>query len=115
MKRPAGWRLTFDIADVLTLAIRAGGDVARVLAAWDAAADPAAVIHMAALRSHVTSEDGRTFLYSAFLADDAEAAEHIATFLMRPEVDARIEAALSTVTDEGLAEVLLEGVGRPSA
>src|SRR5262249_38576889 len=55
---PAGWRLEFDLADALTMVVTAGGQLDRVLAAWDAAEDPPAAIHMAALRSDVveTSE-----------------------------------------------------------
>ncbi|WP_072392862.1 hypothetical protein [Hyphomicrobium sp. CS1GBMeth3] len=37
VKWPVGWRLKFDLVDVLTLIVTAHGDIGRALAAWDAA------------------------------------------------------------------------------
>jgi hypothetical protein len=47
---PVGWRLEFDLSDVLTMIATAGGDIVRALAVWDRTTDPAAAIHRAALR-----------------------------------------------------------------
>lgn len=107
---PVGWRLTFDLTDVLTLVVTADGDIDRVLVAWDAAGDPAAVIHMAALREDVLSTHARTCLHSAYLDDHKEAADRIGAFLVRPEVDARIEAAFFAVTDPRLQRLLSDAM-----
>ncbi len=107
---PVGWRLSFDLADVLTLVVRADGDIARVLAAWDTAADPPAAIHMAALRDGVVRQTDRTYFHSAYLPEHREAADAIGAFLVRPEVTARIEAAVFNVDDPRLQQILSDAV-----
>jgi hypothetical protein len=107
---PAGWRLDFDLTDVLTLVVTAGGDLERVLARWDAADDPPAAIHMAALRYRIAREHGNIRLPSAHLQRHPDAAERIGAFLMRPEVGARIEAALFLVEDPRLQKILSDAV-----
>jgi hypothetical protein len=103
---PVGWRLSFDIVDVLTLVVTASGDLDRVLAAWDRARDPAAAIHMAAARERILTEKSRTYLYSAYLEDKKEAADKIGGFLMRREATARIENAFFKVDDRRLQQIL---------
>jgi hypothetical protein len=107
---PVGWRLGFDLADLLTLVACADGDIARVLGAWDAAADPGAALHMAALRGRVHVERGRTYFYSAFLPEREAEADAIGLFLMRPAVTARIEAAVFAVDDPRLQQILSDAV-----
>jgi hypothetical protein len=107
---PAGWRLGFDIVDVLTLVVTAAGDIDRVLAKWEAAEDPPAAIHMAALRASVVRETTRTFLHSAYLEDHKEAADKIGAFLMRPEVVSRIEAAFFRVEDARLQKLISDAI-----
>ncbi len=110
---PAGWRLSFDLVDVLTLGITADGDIERMLAAWDKAADPPAAIHMASLRSDLATRRGRPYLHSAFLTDKnahIAAADAIGAFLVRPKVTARIEAALPAVDDLRLQKLLSDAV-----
>jgi hypothetical protein len=107
---PAGWGLDFDFTDVLTLAVTAGGDVDRLLTRWNAADDPPAPIHMAALRRRVIREVDRTYLHSPYLEDHPEAADKIGAFLMRPEVDARIEGAFFTVEDPRLQKILSDAL-----
>ena len=108
---PVGWRLGFDLADVLTLVVTAGGDIDRVLGAWDAAADPPAAIHMAALRDKVMLTTGRRFFHSAYLEEHQDAADRIGAFLLRPAVEARIEAAVFKVEDARLQEILSAAIG----
>lgn len=103
---PVGWRLEFDLGDVLTMIVTADGDIGRALAAWDAAADPAAAIHMAALREDVLSTQARTCWHSAYLDEHKGAGDKIGAFLMRPEVDQRIEAAFFAVEDPRLQAIL---------
>lgn len=103
---PVGWRLAFNLADVLTLVVTADGDLPRVLAAWDAADDPFAAIHMAALRERVLREGSRTYFRSAYLDDQCDAADAIGAFLARPEVSLRIEQAFFHVHDPRLQQLL---------
>lgn len=103
---PVGWRLGFDLGEVLTLIVTGGGRLDHCLAAWDDAGDPAAVLHMAALRADVFPVRDRMSFASPFLEDHPDAAEAIGAFLMRPEVDRRIEAAFFAVDDPRLQELL---------
>ena len=103
---PVGWRLEFDLADVLTLVVTAHGDLERVLAVWDAADDPGAAVHMAALREGVIRQTSRTFFHSVYLDEYAAAADTIGAFLMRPETTPRIETAFFMVTDQRLQQLL---------
>jgi hypothetical protein len=108
---PVGWKLDFQIEDVLTMVITAHGDVGRVLAAWDHSPDPQAAIHMAGLREHVLTSGGRTYLHSAYLEGDYDAeADKIGAFLMRPEVDRRLEAAFFAVADPRLQQILSDAM-----
>ena len=73
-----------------------------MLAKCDAADNPAAAIHMAALRDDVLQQTGRTFFHSAHLENHEDAADKIGAFLMRPEVVTRIEATFFQVEDPRL-------------
>jgi len=77
---------------------------------WDAADDPGAAIHMAAVRERVLQEVGRTYLHSPYLQDHNAAANRIGAFLIRPEVDARIEAAFSAAADPRLQQILSDAL-----
>lgn len=104
---PVGWRLAFDLTDIMTMTVTAGGDIERGLAAWDSVPAPAAAIHMAALRERTTFKGGGWSLHSAYLEGDHDAeAEIIGAFLMRPEVDTRIEAAFFETSDPRLQKIL---------
>ena len=71
----------------------------RVLQVWDDAADPAAAIHMAVLRSDV-------IYHSAYLDEYRDAADKIGAFLARREIVPRIETALFKVGDPRLLQLL---------
>jgi hypothetical protein len=107
---PVGWKLAFDLTDVLTMVVTADGDLGRVLARWDAADDPPAAIHMAALREDILKEGGRTYLHSAYLEDHEDAADAIGAFLVRPEVDSRLEAAFFQIDDPRLQKIVSDAV-----
>ncbi len=107
---PVGWRLDFNLTDVLTLVVTAGGDLERVLAKWDTADDPPAAIHMAALRYRIARKLGNICLPSAHLERHPDAAERIGAFLMRPEVGSRMETAFFAVEDPRLQKILSEAV-----
>jgi hypothetical protein len=103
---PAGWRLAFDLADVLTLVVTAHGDLDRVLAVSDAAPDPHAAIHMAAQRQDVVRQTSRTYFYSAYLEDYRDAADKIGAFLARPEITPRIETSFFKIENPRLQQLL---------
>jgi hypothetical protein len=107
---PAGWSLAFDMADVLTMAVTAGGDVDRLLRTWAAAPDPAAAIHMAALRRNVLTHSDRVHFHSPYLEDHQDAAEAIGAWLMQASVTARIEAAFFAVSDPRLQQILSDAL-----
>lgn len=107
---PVGWRLDFDLADVLTMIVTAGGNLDRALAAWEGADDPGAAIHMAALRDDVLTLNGRPCLDNPFLEDHREEADRIGDFLMRPEVDKRIGEAFFSVSDPRLQQILSDAM-----
>lgn len=107
---PVGWRLGFKFSALLTLVVTAGGDIDRVLERWDGEADPPAVVHMAALRGDVIEEHDRTYLHDAFLDIFPGEADRIGAFLLRPEVDRRIEAAANGVDNERLQAILVDAL-----
>jgi hypothetical protein len=107
---PVGWRLNFDLSDVLTLIVTAHGDLTRALTVWEAANDPWAAIHMASLRADVLHETNRTYFHSAYLDEHREAADTIGAFLMRPEVTTRIEAAFFLIEDPRLQQLVSDAI-----
>ena len=107
---PVGWRLAFDLSDVLTLVVTAHGNLQRTLAAWDAADDPCAAIHMAALRRRVLNESDRTYFHSAYFDNHRDAADAIGAFLVRPEVTQRIEAAFFQIEDPRLQQLVSDAM-----
>ena len=108
---PAGMRLEYDLGEVLTMIVRAGGDLDAALAAFDASPDPEAAVHMASMRRDVRIEDGRVTFRDAFLKDYPDAADAIGLFLMRDSVDARIVAAPALLDDPEFDAVLELGRG----
>jgi hypothetical protein len=108
---PVGWLLAFEIKDVLTCAVTAGADIHRILRVWDAAPDPNAAIHMAGIRRNVGMKDGRWRLHSAYLEGDHEPeAEAIGAFVMRPEVEARLEAAFFLIEEPRLQKIVSDAL-----
>ena len=107
---PAGWRLEFDLADVLTMVVTAGGQLDRVLAAWDGADDPPAAIHMAALRSDLVETSEGPYFHSAYLEDRKEEAPRIGAFLTRPEVVSRMEAAFFKIEEPRLQQLVSDAI-----
>jgi hypothetical protein len=107
---PVGYRLAFNIKNVVTLVVTAGGDIDRLLHNWAVAADPAAAIHMAALREDVLEELHKTYLYSAYLERYEDAAKTVGAWLLQPNLTARIEAAFFGVSDPRLQVVLSNGM-----
>ena len=107
---PVGYRLAFDIKDVVTLVVTAGGDIDRLLHTWAGAEDPAAAIHIAALREDVLEERDKAYLYSAYLERHEDAAKRVGAWLLQPNLTARIEAAFFGASDPRLQAILSNGM-----
>jgi hypothetical protein len=103
---PAGWFLETDISDVLVLVVRSNGDLDRVLRRLDSAPDPNAAIHMAAARRHIAWRNDAYRHDSAFLDRYQDQAAVIGAFLMRPEVDKRLEASFFVIDDPRLQRIV---------
>ncbi|CAN7458094.1 hypothetical protein LJR220_004129 [Bradyrhizobium sp. LjRoot220] len=107
---PVGYRPAFNIKNIVTLVVTAGGDIDRLLHSWAAAEDPAAAIHIAALREDVLEERHKTYLYSAYLESHEDAAKTVGAWLLQPDLTARIEAAFFAVSDPRLQMILSNGM-----
>jgi hypothetical protein len=110
-RQPGAGGDTFGVDDILACLVRAGGDLERLLAAWDRAGDPGAAVNMASLRQNVVWRQGRPELHGwrDYPGLGAEGGR-IAEFLLRPEVDARIEAAFFQTEDEDWQRVLSDAL-----
>lgn len=100
-----------DMEDILTMIVRAGGDLARALAVWDAGPLVGAAIHMARMRQSLDYKHGRDILRNAHLEEQPDAAAEIAAFLLRPSVQERIEAAFFATDDPHLQKILSNAAG----
>ncbi|MFM1815109.1 MAG: hypothetical protein RLZ98_1804 [Pseudomonadota bacterium] len=107
---PVGLRLEFDMTEVITMVVQAGGDLDRVLGVLDTGSDPAAAIHMASMRADVLRSGSGYRLEQAFLDEFPLAAATIGGWLMRDSVSRRIETAIVTVDDEDYDDVLALGM-----
>ncbi len=95
----------------LTCLVTGGCDLGRVLTVWDRAPDPGAALHMAAARQRIAYRDGMPYFRDAHLDTDHRAAgEAIATFLLRPVVLERIEAAFLAAGHPGIEQILADGM-----
>lgn len=103
---PVGRRLEFDMGEVLTMVVLAGGDLDRVLAVIDASDDPEAAVHMAGLREDVLERNGIPYYRNAHLEDHGDAARRIGAWLRRESVDERIMAAHEALNDPAYDDVL---------
>lgn len=105
-----GWQLSFDLSEVLTLIVTAGGDLDRALAVWDAEPDPQAVAHMVAMRQETLTHYGEAYLTTPFLDDFRSEALKIGAFVMRSELDSRIEAAFFMARDPLMQKMLSDAL-----
>lgn len=107
---PVGMRLELDLGEVLTMIVRAGGDLDAAFETLDGASDPAAATHMAAMRGDLTVRDGLTVLDQAFLSDHPDAAQAIGAFLIRDSVTERIGEAITLLDNPDYDDVLDQGL-----
>ena len=102
----SGFRCALSVDDVLGMMIRAGADVQRLLAVWEAAPDHGAALHIANLRFTLATDGRGTRLHNHHLESDfAEAALAVGAFLSSPTSTARIEAAFFLAAEIGRAHV----------
>ena len=97
--------------DILTMIVRASGDLARALSVWDEGPLIGAAIHMAITRKSLDYTHGRDVLRNAHLDDNPDAAHAIAAFLLRPSVQERIEEAFFATDDPHLQKILSNAAG----
>ena len=97
--------------DIMTLIVRAGADLSRALAVWDAGPLVGAAVQMAMTRQSLSWKGGRDILRNAHLDDHEEAARELATFLLRPSVAERIEEAFFATSDLHLQKILSNAAG----
>ncbi len=105
-----GWTLSFDLSEILTLIITAGGDLDRALRVWDATPDPGAIAHMVAMRGETLTHYGEPYLETPFLDDFRSEAEKIGAFVMRPELVIRIEEAFFATADPAMQQFLSDAL-----
>ncbi len=97
---PVGKRLLFPINDLVEMMILGGGDIDRILAAWQRGPEPGASVHLAALASELTYSGGGMVLSSVFLSGKHDAAcLLIGQFVCRPETLARLEKSFFDLAD----------------
>ena len=104
------WRLSFDLSEILTMIITAGGDLDRALKVWDAAPDPGAIAHMVAMRGETLTHYGEPYLDTPFLDKFRSEAEKIGAFVMRPELVIRIEEAFFSTADPAMQQFLSDAL-----
>lgn len=107
---PTGLHLVMDLGEVLTMTVRAGGDLDAALEVFDKAADPAAALHMAAMRSDLGVRDGKAWYHQEHLNDYPNASPAIGQFLTRGSVTQRIGNAIDLLADPDYDNVLDGGL-----
>lgn len=110
VKWHSGWKLEFDIGEVLSMVVLAGGDIERVLDVFERGADPEAAVHMASLRKEVKYRKGIPQYNNEFLKESPAAAKRIGEWAMRDEVTERIKAASKLLDDPNYDDVISGGL-----
>jgi hypothetical protein len=107
----SGYHCALQIDDVVVMLIRAGGDVTRMLQAWDTAPDPAAALHLADLRFSLKTDERGTRLSNPHLdREGIDAALAVGAFVGSAESTARIEAAFFKTADPGAQSLLSDAL-----
>ena len=107
---PVGPRLEFDMGEVLTMVVLAGGDLDRCLQTFDKGPDPETAVHMAALRADVQIKNGNPTYHNVHLEAHPQAAQKIGTWLHRKSVSERILKAPELLNDPNYDDVIELGM-----
>lgn len=110
LKWPAGWRLAYDMGEVLGMVALAGGDFERVLAVFDSGPDPEVGVHIASMRRDVQTLEGGPYFENAHYDDVPEAARRLGAWLQRDCVTERIMAAHEVLQGSNYDDVLNLGI-----
>lgn len=107
---PVGPRLEFDMGEILTMVVLAGGDLDRCLQTFDQGPDPETAVHMANMRSDVQIKNGNPIYHNAHLETHPKAAQKIGTWLHRKSVSERILKAPNLLNDPNYDDVIELGM-----
>ncbi len=107
---PVGPRLEFNMGELLTMVVLAGGDLDRSLQTFDKGQDPESAVHMAALRSDVQIKNGKPTYHNTHLESHPQAAQKIGAWLHRNSVSERILKAPELLNDPNYDDVIELGM-----
>jgi hypothetical protein len=103
----SGYHCALQLGDVIVMLIRAGGDVARMLAILDSAPDLSAAMHLADMRFCIQTDARGTRLSNPHLDPEwIEAALAVGAFVASARSTARIEAAFFLTADPAAQSLL---------
>ena len=104
---PVGYRLGYPMDDLLEMMVLAGGNVRRILAAFEAAADPGASLHIAGLAEKLVYRDGAPEFSSVMIRRSDPACYEIGAFLADRSHIARLEAVFFDLEAEPVLQKIL--------
>lgn len=104
---PVGYRLGYPMDDLLEMMVLAGGDVRRILATFEAAADPCASLHIAGLAEKLTFRDGAPEYSSVMIKRSDPACTELGAFIADWRHIARLEAAFFDLESEPVLQQIL--------
>lgn len=103
---PVGYRLEFDMGELLGMVILAGGDLPRVLDVLDTCPDPYAAVHMASMRLDLRTINGVPSFENAHLESHPTATKLLGEWVTRDSVTDRIIAAHDELQDPDYDDIL---------
>ncbi|MCC6143289.1 MAG: hypothetical protein IT368_05740 [Candidatus Hydrogenedentes bacterium] len=107
IKWPVGYRLGYPMDELLEMMVLAGGDVRRILGAFEAAADPGASLHIAGLAEKLIFRDGAPEYSSVMIKRSDPACYELGAFLADPRHSARLEAVFFDLEAEPVLQKIL--------
>lgn len=97
---PVGKRLLYPIDELVEMIVGAGGDVDRILLAWQRGSEPGATLHITTLAYNMTWSGSGIVYESAILAGEHDdARRRIGQFVCHPQTLARLEQAVFDLSD----------------
>lgn len=105
-----GLRLEFEIGDLLSMIILAGGSIDEALQTFECSPDPAAALHMASLRAEISWANGVPYYSNAHLQEKKQAAIRIGTWIRQDQITRRIVDAVDLIDDNDYDDVIEMGL-----